>query len=332
MRRGIELDGGAMETNWSRNNIDWLFGDLFRRRLDYEADHKDVEWSHKIREMTKARLDIWEKAIAEYHSHLDDPSSAPKKVSDELCENSKDFDDSLLDMLAEVWAVNRLADLGFTAFRPVGRRIGKKTFDFKCERNGVKAAVECKNLREHRHAANMLQRYFKDSCFKNPRRYNFGIVIYRSYRDTLSRVQEDAIKKLALRLPELPKNKRLHWELPEGACVVFELRPHARGIICRDFVSIEDLEAGDPWLEAFENKVSKTFEKARSQLCIPQSDRQLGIVAVLWNLPYFSMPIPASLNNLVIRQAETLLGKWANVAALIFTGYSLDLLNTIPLD
>src|SRR5579872_774198 len=102
----------------SRNELGWLFGDLFDRRIEFEASHRESAPSHMIstiknNEATSAK---WAASIRDYRNALVNPEVAPQKVADELRVNVRDFDACLFDCFAEIAAVFRLQTLGFRSF------------------------------------------------------------------------------------------------------------------------------------------------------------------------------------------------------------------------
>jgi hypothetical protein len=134
------------------DELQWLYGDLFLRRIEFERNHREVLWSQMIRKFYGRAnpANYWAGLICDYRNALVNPDEAPRKLADELKVDCPDFDAALFDSYAEIGAVPKLRMLGFDSFevlvRPGGSK-SPKTADLKARRHGEPAALEVKNLR-----------------------------------------------------------------------------------------------------------------------------------------------------------------------------------------
>jgi len=119
--------------------LQWLYGDLFLRRLEFERNHPEVPWSQMIRKLygRPEMANYCDGLVRNYRNALVNPDEAPRKVADEFQVDSRDFDAALFDSYAEIGAVPKLAALGFDSFEVLVRPGGPnspKTADLKAKR------------------------------------------------------------------------------------------------------------------------------------------------------------------------------------------------------
>src|ERR1700694_4855302 len=97
--------------------LQWLYGDLFLRRIEFERNHREVLWSQMIRKIFNRPnvANHWPALIRDYQNVLVNPHEAPRKLADELPVDCHDFDAALFDSYAEIGAVPKLGTLGFVS-------------------------------------------------------------------------------------------------------------------------------------------------------------------------------------------------------------------------
>jgi hypothetical protein len=317
----------------SQIEIEWLFGDLFDRRLAFENGNREVFWSSIIRliQTNSATADKWAGYIRSYRNALLNPDDAPRKLADELKIDVKDFDAVLFDVFSEISAVPKLRMLGFDSFELLLRSPNEKTPDLKARRNGKRTAVEIKNLRAHETIETLFPKLLRDHQLKG-REHASGIrlEVKRSFRETLSGQERDALVNILLRLKEYPRNEDVMENLSERAVARFVIADGS-GAMCSDGISARDLigEIGD--FRGLFAKIQSDLEHAAQQLYAPAvADAKIRVAAMRWDIPWFKLIVPVELRSAAKKILGRALAKIDKpIDLLVFTDHSYELFNTL---
>lgn len=226
--------------------LQWLYGDLFLRRIEFERNHREVLWSQMIRKFygRPDPANYWAGLICDYRNALVNPDEAPRKLADELKVDCPDFDAALFDSYAEIGAVPKLRTLGFDSFevlvRPGGSR-SRKTADLKARRNGEPAALEVKNLRAHECVETYLPKLFEDLRLKGQDMSGLRLVVQRSSRDTLDEQQKQALRKIVEAIRDYPRNENISVELSERTTARSRVVDGSGDAMCSDGILLSEL-------------------------------------------------------------------------------------------
>ncbi len=316
--------------------FDWLFSDLFQRRLAFEKSRQNVFWSRQIRtfEVNPKVVEHWTTHIRIFREALVNPADAPLKVADEIPVTCPDFDAALFDYIAEVFAVVRLRAAGFDSFQILLRHKDKKTPDFRASRRGQLAAVEIKNLRAHDCVERVLPNLFYDRKLKGLDVNGIRLVVRRSFRDTLNGREKAKLAKVVDRIMDYPRGQVLSEPLSNRAYANFEITKGDGDAACIDSISVSDLTRGESVYEGLLRKISADVQSAIDQIYAPVvADCAVRVVAMRWDIPWVSLPIPAHLGSLVRSVFDNelrILGKSAEL--LIFSDYETYVLTSTLLE
>jgi len=311
------------------NPLDWLFGDIFSRRLEYEAQHPEVLWSRLIRSL---RQDLraatpWCELIEAYRAVLLEPAAAPVKIAEDLQLATYDFSGKLLDAFAEVLAVLQLAKLGASQFEMVARIVDQKTPDFLCLFNGCRTAVEVKNLRSHDFAEKVMLDLFLDAQLKAGKEAALQLVTHRSDRSWLKRNEIREMATLVERLPTFAPDVTHRVSLSTGVAVVFHLQ-RGGNAHSEDAISLDDLRSDYSLREGLSAKVRRTAAAAVPQLFSSAlTNIEQRLLAMRWDIPWYGLPFPEDLADTVRAALDReFQGCAGAVQKLIFTDFEYILL------
>ncbi len=320
--------GAALHTD-----LEWLFGNLFARRIEFERTHRDLYWSQMIRKIqTIPTLAAnWAKFIRDYRAALANPEIAPKKIADELKLDTKDFDAALFDSFAEISAVPKLRRLGFDSFEVQMRRVDEKTPDLKALRNREAAAFEVKNLRAHECVEILLPKFFEDRKLKGQDMSGIRLVVKRSFRDTLVPDEQKALSKIIERIKEYPRNQDIAEILSERAVANFEVIDGLGDVMCSDDISVEDLTGDIRDFRGLFSKMKADLAKAAQQLYSPTaSDAQLRVAVMRWDIPWFRLIAPGELQRVASKIFQRELQRLARpVDLFVFSDHQFELFSTL---
>jgi hypothetical protein len=311
-------------------DLEWLFGDLFVRRIEFEHRNRDVYWSQMIRKI-QSKPDAWAKYIRDYKAALANPDVAPQKIADELKLNAKDFDGALFDSFAEISAVPKLQRLGFDSFEVQMRRASEKTPDLKALRNREGAALEVKNLRAHECVEVLLPKLFEDRKLKGQDMSGIRLVVKRSFRDTLVADEQEALSKIIERIKDYPRNQDIAESLSERAVVNFKVIDGLGDVMCSDDITVEDLTGDIRDFRGLFSKMNADLAKAAQQLYSPAaSNAQLRVVVMRWDIPWFRLIAPGELQRVASTIFQRELKKLARpVDLFVFSDYQFELFSTL---
>lgn len=314
-------------------DLEWLFGDLFAQRIEFESTHRDVFWSQMIRKIqTIPKLAAnWAKFISDYRTALANPEVAPRKIADELKLNTKDFDAALFDSFAEISAVPRLQRLGFDSFEVQMRRVSEKTPDFKALRNRKDAAFEVKNLRAHECVEILLPKFFEDRRLKGQDMSGIRLVVKRSFRDTLIPAEQGALVRIIERVKDYPRNQDIVENLSERAVANFRVIDGQGDVMCSDDITVSDLVGDIGEFRGLFNKINLDFAHAVKQLYSPAaSNAQLRVAVMRWDIPWFRLIAPAELQRVASKIFQRELRRLAKpVDLFVFSDYQFELFSTL---
>lgn len=311
--------------------LDWLFGDTFALRLDYEQANRHVLWSRLVRNLQTDRVlaDRWREWILSYRALLINPQDAPIKLQSDLRIAVYDFSAQILDVFAEVLAVLNLASLGASAFQVWLPVADVKTPDFTCILGGKRTAIEVKNLRVHRFAENVMLNHYYDIALKRDIKPPLTLVLHRSTRESLGRDEhcEAELREVVERLIDFRPDVDHEIELLSGAIVRFRLEKggHPRAVETSRHDADVDIVSRE-----IRTKILRVAKEALPQLF---SDRvgsaERRVIAMRWELPWYDIQRPEGVSEVLQTDFETL---WADCGCraevLIFTDFSIEL-NTL---
>jgi hypothetical protein len=309
--------------------LQWLFGDALDQRLRYEQSDLLAGPSRLPRLLLshqKLRLN-WGNWIASYRACLRNPADAVLKVAEDLQIKCRDFDNNLLGILAEIFAVLRLADHGASDFIALLRQPHKKMPDFRCLLGGQSAAVEVKNLRQHRFAEAVMLEAYHDSTVMNGVNPRFALVMLPCNRDALGRngEGEEEVRGLVARINQYRPQVDHTVELPGGKVVRFRLE---EGGDSRDEsdITLDDLHNDELLKPEFRGKIKRIAAEALEQLqSASVQDVERRIIALRWELPFYDMLRSPGIAELLRADLEPVLVAGDKpVEVLIFSDFGIE--------
>jgi hypothetical protein len=317
--------------------LQWLFGDLFLRRLEFERNHPDqVLWSQTIRKLyTRPNMaNYWDALIREYRNCLLNAHDAPRKFADELQVDSRDFDSAFWDCYAEIGAVPQLHKLGFDSFEVLLRPGGpnsSKTADLKAKRHGEPAALEIKNLRAHECVETYLVKVFEDFRLKGQDMSGLRLVVQTSFRATLEEPEKQSLRKIVQTIRNYPRNENLTEQLSERAVARFRIEDGPGNAFCRDGIILDELIGSISDFDGLFRKIVSDLQKAMQQLHSPAvSDAKVRAAVMRWDIPWFNMTVPGHLQQVAGEILRPALAELSNPIDLhVFSDYDWDLFTTL---
>jgi hypothetical protein len=318
------------------DELQWLYGDLFVRRIEFERNHREVLWSEMIRKFygRPDPANYWAGLICDYRNALVNPDEAPRKVADELKVDCPDFDAALFDSYAEIGAVPKLRTLGFDSFevlvRPGGSR-SPKTADLKARRNGEPAALEVKNLRAHECIETYLPKLFEDLRIKGQDMSGLRLVVQRSSRDTLDEKQKQALTKIVEAIRNYPRNENITVQLSEQKTARFRIVDGSGDAMCSDGINLDELIGSVSDFDGLFRKIVADLQRAAKQLYSPLvSDAKFRAVVMRWDIPWFKTTIPGNLQPVAAEILQRALAELRSPIDLhVFSDYEFDLFSTL---
>jgi hypothetical protein len=318
------------------DELQWLYGDLFLRRIEFERTHHEVLWSQMIRKLCGQPnpANHWAGLIRNYKNVLVNPDEAPRKLADELPVDCHDFDAALFDSYAEIGAVPKLRTLGFDSFevlvRPGGNK-SLKTADLKATRHGEPAALEVKNLRAHECVETYLPKLFEDLKLKGQDMSGLRLVVQRSARDTLDGQEKGELAKIVEAMRDYPRNENISVQLSERATARFRIVDGSGDAICSDGVLLSELIGSVSDFDGLFRKIVVDLQKAAVQLHSPVvSDAKVRAAVMRWDIPWFKTTVPGHLQQVAAEILQRALSELPCPIDLhVYSDYQFDLFSTL---
>jgi hypothetical protein len=318
------------------DELQWLYGDLFLRRIEFERNHREVLWSQMIRKLygLPDTASYWAGLIRDYRNVLVNPDEAPRKLADELPVDCPDFDAALFDSYAEIGAVPKLGSLGFDSFEVLLRPGGSnspKTADLKARRQGKPAALEIKNLRAHECFETYLPKLFEDLRLKGQDMSGLRLVVQRSSRDTLDKQEKPALAKIVEVIRDYPRNENITVPLSEGKTLRFRIVDGSGDAICSDGINLDEIIGSVSDFDGLFRKIVADLQKAAKQLHSPVvSDAKFRAAVMRWDIPWFKTTVPGNLQQVAAEIVQRALSELPSPIDLhVFSDYQFDLFSTL---
>jgi hypothetical protein len=318
------------------DELQWLYGDLFLRRIEFERNHHEVLWSQMIRKICN-RPNVathWADLVRDYRSVLVNPDEAPRKLADELPVDCNDFDAALFDSYAEIGAVPKLRTLDFDSFevllRPGGSK-SPKTADLRARRQGESAALEIKNLRAHECVETYLPKLFEDLKLKGQDMSGLRLVVQRSSRDTLDDQEKGELAKIVEAMRDYPRNENIMVQLSERAAARFRIEDGSGDAICSDGILVSELIGSVRDFDCLLRKIVADLQRAAKQLYSPVvSDAKVRAAVMRWDIPWFKTTVPGRLQQVAAEILQgALTGLPSQIDLHVFSDYRFDLFSTL---
>jgi hypothetical protein len=253
------------------------------------------------------------------------------KVAEDLQIECIDFDAKLLDIFAEILAVLQLSNLGASDFIPLLTKVNLSKSpsqpDFRCQLAGQSAAVEVKNLRQHRFAEAVMLEAYLDASVRSGVKPRFALVMLPCDRGALGRNDggEKEIRKLIARISDYRPNENHTVELPGGKIIHFRLE---EGGDSRDesAITLDDFVEDQLLTSEFLEKITRDTTKALKQLDAPSvQDVERRIVALRWDVPFYSMLRSNRIYKLLHAHLDPILSAHERRAeVLVFTDFGIE--------
>jgi len=192
----------ALEALASPKNepLNWLLGDVLREQAQSAKSKFLLEALGA--EPRSGALTSWNAYIDQYRELLVNPADSVKKAARDVKAGKNDAGEKLLALAAEIMAVVHLRELGYAEFR-VLMPTGKSTPDFEARLGQQKALIEVKNLREPQDILRTVAvQHWNDLRSRNPKRYNFRIVLRHAHRGQLSLAAQKRLRTILDQLPD----------------------------------------------------------------------------------------------------------------------------------
>jgi Holliday junction resolvase len=320
-----------------RPELQWLFGTTLNERLEFEVHNRNVFWSRLVRllQSDPAAERVWAGYIAAYRDTLFNPQDAPSKVRSDIVIRASDFDGELLDAFSEWIACVKLSQLGFDSFRvvvpPANVKKAPPTPDFLAIHDGEHAAIEVKNLRAHECVESVMPDIFYDEKLKGLPFAGLRLVVLRSFRGSLNDDEKQRLRTIVRNLSAYPMSQVCRERLSARAEAVFKIIPGNGTAMCSDFIGLSDLDRDVDAYAGLLNKIRLNARKALIQLHSPLAKpAKTRVVAMRWDVPFVSMPWPATLTDAVLgvfTDAQREVGLTAHVH--VFTDHDYVLASTL---
>ncbi len=289
--------------------LQWLFGDLLDRRLAFEIDHPGVQWSRLVRLLhsDQKAINEWARHIAAFRTTLTNPEDAKLKAASDLETSVDDFDGELLDAMAEWLTPAQLKPFGFDSFTLLVPPAQPRTPmpDLTAVRASHAVAIEVKNLRAHECVEAVMPEMFYDQKLKGLDVSGIRLAVRRSFRGTLNDDEKGQLRRVIAKISSYALNAIHREQLSGRAEAVFQVIPGDGDAIGLDYIGMEDLERDLDAYKGLLNKIADNTRKALRQLSAPAAQScGARVVAMRWDIPFASMPFPASLSDAVLRVFE----------------------------
>jgi hypothetical protein len=321
---------------WRTPEFKWLLADILDRRLDHEAQNRNLHWSRLIR-IFRSNGDVekeWARYIALFRSVIVNPEAAPLKTATDVVVTAPDFDGKLHDFLSECMTPVKLSPLGLDSFRvivPVAAKRQPPSPDFLAMFRGDAAAVEVKNLRAHECVETIMPDLFYDEQAKGLSLSRIRLVVNRSFRGTLNKDEKTSLRDVIRRLPQYEIGRGYRERLSERAHAMFRLVPGVGDAICQDFIGLDDLEHDVDVYSGLLDKISANIRDALEQLHSPTAHSpKTRVIAMRWDIPHVSIPFPAALTEAVLQRffdVQRVMGLKADLH--VFTDHDYVLASTL---
>lgn len=318
------------------HELQWLYGDHFLRRIEFERNHSEVLWSQMIRKICNRPnvANHWASLIRNYKNVLVNPDEAPRKLADELPVDCHDFDAALLDSYAEIGAVPKLSMLGFDSFEVLARPGGSKspkTADLKARRNGEHGALEVKNLRAHECVETYLPKLFEDLRLKGQDMSGLRLLVQRSSRDTVDEQEKQALTRIVEAIRDYPRNENIAAELSERTTARFRIEDGSGDAICSDGINLDELIGSVSDFGGLFRKIVADLQRAARQLYSPTvSDAKFRVAVMRWDIPWFKTTVPGNLQHVAAEILQRSLSELPSPIDLhVFSDYRFDLFSTL---
>lgn len=318
------------------DDLQWLYGDLFLQRIEFERNHREVLWSQMIRKLygLPNMVSYWAGLIRDYRNILVNPDEAPRKLADELKIDCPDFDAALFDSYAEIGALPKLRTLGFDAFEVLVRPGGSKslkTADLKASRHGEPAALEVKNLRAHECVETYLPKLFEDLKLKGQDMSGLRLVVQRSSRETLDQQEKQALTKIVEAIRNYPRNENITVQLSEQKTARFRIVDGSGDAMCSDGINLDELIGSVSDFDGLFRKIVADLQRAAKQLYSPfGSDAKFRVVVMRWDIPWFKTAVPGNLQPVAAEILQRALAELPSPIDLhVFSDYEFDLFSTL---
>jgi hypothetical protein len=318
------------------NELQWLYGDLFLRRLEFERKHPEALRSRMIRKLygRPDTANYWDGLVRSYRNALVNPDEAPRKVADELHVESRDFDAALFDSYAEIGAVPKLAALGFDSFevliRPGGRN-SPKTADLRAKRRGEPAALEIKNLRAHECVETYMEKLFYDFQLKGQDMSGLRLVVQHSFRGTLKEPEKLVLANVVQTIRDYPRNRNVTVQLSERGAARFRIEDGSGDAICSDGALFSEMIGNVRDFEGLFRKIVDDLQRAEKQLYSPTVEA-VGVRAAVmrWEIPWFRTVVPTRLPQVAAEILQRALAELSRPIDLhVFSDHKFDLFSTL---
>jgi hypothetical protein len=316
--------------------LQWLYRDLFLRRLEFERSHPEVPWSQMIRKLygRPEMANYWDGLVRNYRNALVNPDEAPRKVADEFQVDSRDFDAALFDSYAEFGAVPKLAALGFDSFEVLVRPGGPnspKTADLKAKRRTEDAALEIKNLRAHECVETYLIKLFYDLKLKGQDMSGLRLVVQHSFRGTLNQTEKQPLAGIVTTIRDYPRNENIAVQLSDRASARFRIEDGSGDAICSDGALFSEMIGNVRDFDGLFRKIVDDLQRAEKQLYSPAVEAVSVRVAVMrWDIPWFRTVVPSRLQQTAAEILQHALAELSRPIDLhVFSDHKFDLFSTV---
>jgi hypothetical protein len=287
--------------------LNWLFGSVLVNHSKLSSSHfllDALEWPAR----SPFLLPSWNYWIREFRAALINPGVAPQRVNLELGSTTKDAEDKLRSLLAEVFAVLHLKKKGYENIEVLLPGNGT-TPDFRAQIEDKKARIEVKNLRKPEESIRaVIAKRWKENRDAQPHEYNFRLLVKCSYRGLLSPA---AISRVHTILDQLPTTKkavidetldggaRIQFDRSDGTLTsdlplqgillsqIFEQRQGEGQLVIQGAVRGEDLEFDLPEFQAFFIKVLRVVAEAMRKFFGSSADGgAINVLFLNWEPPH----------------------------------------------
>jgi hypothetical protein len=286
--------------------LNWLLGSVLIKHSKLSASHFLLD---ALESPTRTPLlASWNYWIREFRAALVNPEVAPQRANLELGSTTKDAEDKLRSLLAEVFAVLHLKKQGYENFE-VLLPGDANTPDFHARLENKKARIEVKNLRKPEDSVRaVIAKRWKENRDARPDEYNFRLLVKCTYRGALSPAATSRVRSIIDQLPITKKplidetldgDVRIRFERPDVTAEsgsplqgiilsqIFEQRQGAGHLVIQGAVMEEDLEFDLPEFQAFFVKVLRVVAEATRKFFGPSDDKDsINVLFLNWEPPH----------------------------------------------